>query len=391
MPLFEYQAYDPQGKVTSGVIDAPSSAAAYERVRQQGLFPSKIREEQETGTASATKPENLAFALVQLATLIRAGMPLPQAIASLAGQVPDRALQRGLARVRVRLQEGVSFSTALAETPVFGTLLARLVEAGQSVGTLEVLLEEYARFIERGQEYRNKVAGALMYPAVIMTAALGLVAFVLTNVTPTLARIYDSFHMPMPIATQILLKLSAFLQAAGLYLVIALVVAGFAWFRAVPKLRRDRTTLRMPVLGLVVMWTQIARWARTVALLHRGGVPLVRALHSACEVLDNAALSSSLAHVEKAVERGDSLGTAMRRLPEIPTLIAQMAETGEKSGELDGLLVAAAEFYEKEADRKLQTFIRLLEPGMILFMGLVVGFVVMAVLLPIFDIHQVIH
>ncbi|MBM3461829.1 MAG: type II secretion system F family protein [Armatimonadetes bacterium] len=390
MPLFEYQAFTTQGKTTHGIIDAPSRAVAYERVRAQGLFPSTLTEDTATaGTRS--RPENVSFALIQLATLLRAGMPLPQAIEALVSQVPDRTLQRALARIRVRLQEGTSFADALGDTTVFGPLLARLVQAGESVGQLDTLLEEYANFIERGQEYRSKVAGALMYPAVILTASLALVLFVLTNVAPTLTRIYGSFKMEMPLMTRMLLAVSGFIQVGWPYLLLIAAGVGYAWFRVVPRRTRDRVTMRTPILGQVVQWTQVSRWARTVALLHKGGVPLVRALASAREVVDNAALNAEIAHVERAVERGESLGSALRKVPDMPSLIAQMAETGERSGELDSLLRAAALFYEKEADRRLSSFVRMLEPAMILVMGLIVGFVVMAVLLPIFDIHQVVH
>jgi len=355
------------------------------------LFPSAIEEETDDGSKGRSKPENVAFALIQLATLIRAGLPLPQAIDALVSQVPDRVLQRGLARMRVRLQEGTSFADALAATPVFGTLLPKLVAAGESVGSLDLLLEEYAHFVERGQEFRQKVVGAMAYPAVVLTASMALLFFVMTRVTPTLLKVYASFRMKLPLPTQILMGLGSFLQWAGPFLVVGVVLCAVAVMRGVSPRVRDAWLLKIPVVGTVHMWTQVSRWARTMALLHKGGVPLVRALHSARDVVESPVLAESLDVVEKAVERGEGLGLALRKGGLMPPLVGQMVETGEKSGELASLLVAAATFFEKEADRTLQVFVRLLEPAMILVMGGVVGFVVLSVLLPIFQLNRMIH
>lgn len=391
MPLYEYQAYNVQGKTTSGLIDAPSRALAYERVRQKGLFPSHIEEEKAQVAGGRTTPESLAFALIQLATLLRAGVPLTQALDSLVGQLPDRALQRAFALVRVRLQEGTTFASSLAEAKVFGPLLPRLVAAGENVGTLDILLEEYARFIERSQEFRNRVTGAFVYPAVILCASFGLVFFMLTHVAPTLIRIYASFKVELPLPTQVILFLGHVVTSGGIFILVGVAVAILAWFRGVPSLTRNRLLIAIPFVGSLHIWTQVSRWARTVALLHKGGVPLVRVLQSAREVVESPVLAHDLETVEKKVERGESLGAALRAVPLMPSLVCQMAETGEKSGELEGLMTAAAVFFEKEADRKLQLFLRLLEPAMILIMGGIVGFVVLSVLLPIFQLNRLIH
>lgn len=391
MPLYEYQAYTAQGKPANGLIDAPSRALAYERVRGQGLFPARIEEERTADATAKASPENLAFALIQLSTLLRAGIPLPTALDSLVGQLPDRTLQRAFSRVRVRLQEGASFAQALGETQVFGPLLPRLMAAGESVGAIDTLLEEYAHFIERAQEFRGKVTGAMVYPAVILTASLGLVFFMLTHVAPTLIRIYASFKVQLPLPTRIVLFLGSTLTNGGLIVLVAVILAGLAWFRGVSPLVRNGMMLRIPFIGQLHLWTQVARWARTVALLHKGGVPLVRTLTSAREVVESAVLAQQLEGVEKKVERGESLAVALRQVPLMPPLVCQMAETGEKSGELDGLLTAAAVFFEKEADRKLAVFVKLLEPVMILVMGLVVAFVVVSVLLPIFQLNRLVR
>jgi general secretion pathway protein F len=390
VPLYEYQAYNLQGKATQGLIDAPSRSLAYERVRQQGMFPSRIEEERAAGVGRPSA-ESLSFALVQLSTLLRAGIPLTQSIDSLVSQLPDRTLQRAFSRVRVRLQEGSTFADALNEAKVFGPLLPRLVAAGESVGTLDTLLEEYAGFIERSQEFRNKVTGAMVYPAVILLASLGLVVFMLTHVAPTLIRIYSSFKVALPLPTRIILALGSFITHGGLIILIVAVLAAMAWLRGVSPLIRNGALLRVPFLGQLHLWSQVSRWCRTVALLHKGGVPLVRGLISAREVVESAVLASQLESVEKKVERGESLGAALRQVPLMPPLVCQMAETGEKSGELEGLLTAAAIFFEKESDRRLQVFLKLLEPAMILIMGLIVGFVVVSVLLPIFQLNRLIH
>ncbi|NDD30650.1 MAG: type II secretion system F family protein [Proteobacteria bacterium] len=391
MPLYEYQAYTAQGKPTNGLIDAPSRAVAYERVRGQGLFPSRLEEERATAAGGKASPESLAFALVQLATLMRAGIPLTEALDSLVGQLPERALQRAFSRVRVRLQEGASFAQAIGESDVFGSLLPRLLAAGERVGALDTLLEEYAFFIERAQEFRGKVVGAMVYPAVILMASLALVVFMLTHVAPTLVRIYASFHVQLPLPTRIILGVGTFLTQGGILLAAAGVLGFGAFMRSVSPVVRNGFLLRVPFIGQLHLWAQVSRWCRTVALLHKGGVPLVRALISAREVVESAVLAQQLEAVEKKVERGEALGAALRQVPLMPPLVCQMAETGEKSGQLDCLLTAAAVFFEKEADRKLAMFAKLLEPAMILIMGLVVAFIVVSVLLPIFQLNRLIR
>jgi general secretion pathway protein F len=391
MPLYEYQAVNAQGKASTGLIDAPSRTSAYERVRGLGLFPSQINEEGAREIRGKSNPESISFTLVQLATLLRAGVPLPQAIDSMVSAVPDRVLQRALARIRVRLQEGTSFAQAVSETAVFGPLLGRLVSAGANVGQLDVMLEEYAHFIERNQEFKNRITGAMVYPIVIMFACLALITFVLTNVTPTLTKIYSSFHMGMPWTTRVLLGAGTAVKQFGIFAVLLAMCGGVVFFRFLSPRTRSGIIMRIPMMGQIHLYTQISRWSRTVALLQKGGVPMVKALSSARETLESPALNEAMSGVEKQVERGDSLGATLRRIPLVPPLVSQMAETGERTGELDVLLTAAALFYEKEADRKLSVFVKMLEPAMILLMGVVVGFIVFSVLMPIFQINRMVH
>lgn len=389
MPLYEYKAYNASGRVLKGLIDAPSQTSAYERVKQRGLFPSVITEDTgQAGGQRATPGEVLAFTVIQLATLLRAGIPLPAALESIATQVEVPSLQRALVRARVRLSEGQTLAEAMAEERAFPPLLIRLVEAGNTVGELETILERFAQFVERQEEFRKKLTGALIYPLVVLTASIALVIFMLTYVAPTIIGIYSQMGRDLPLPTLIMMSAGDFLRHHAVALAAAVVLAVFGWLRWVPRRFKDDMMLRVPFFGNLILLGAASRWARTLAMLHAGGVPLQRALRGAREVLDNVVLQEDMLVVEQQVELGTGLAAAMRRVWRLPPLLAQMAETGERSSALEGLMNSAASFYEKEVDRRITNFFRWMEPAMIFILGLVVGFVVISILLPIINMNQ---
>ncbi|MHB2021293.1 MAG: type II secretion system F family protein [Candidatus Xenobia bacterium] len=392
MPLYEYKAYNTNGRMLKGLIDAPSSASAYERVKQRGLFPASISEDSGRATgARGVAGETMAFTLVQLSTLLRAGVPLPSAMESLSTQVENSTMQRALVRVRVRLSEGTSFAEALSQERIFPPLLIRLVEAGSSVGDMENILERFAEFVERQEELKKKVVGAMVYPIVVLCASMGLILFMLTYVAPTIFKIYADMGKELPWPTIVVMTIGNFLQNWLPIVGVMAVIAIFCWIRFVPRAVKDSWALRVPFFGHLLLVAAAARWARTLAMLHGGGVPLQRALRYAREVMDNAVLQADMIVVEQQVELGTGLAAALRRVWRMPSLLAQMAETGEKSAALENLMQSAAGFYEKEIDRRVGIFFRILEPAMILILGLVVGFVVIAVMLPIINMSNMVQ
>ena len=390
MPLYDYKAYDAGGARVSGLIDAPSTASAFSKLKSQGFFPTELKEETGGGYRTSVPPSELIFALDQLATLLRAGIPLPEALDTLSQQVGHETLSRGLAKVKVRLEEGDSFAGALASESVFPPLLVRMVDAAESVGTVDVILERYSQFLEKEVAFKEKVLSSMLYPTIVMVASLGLIFFILTYIAPTLVKVFSSFHAELPLPTRIIIAIGTFLKTNAILLAIAIAAGFYTYFKLIPKKARDGFILKIPVIGLINNYVQMSRWARTLSMLHGGGVSLVKALSSAREVVENLLIHDQLKIVEDLIQKGQGLGSALARIPSVPQVMIQMTKSGEKSGELERLLETAAVFFEKEVDRKLTIFFKFLEPASILILGLIVGFVVLSAMLPIFEINQMI-
>jgi general secretion pathway protein F len=394
MPLYEYKAYNQQGKILGGLLDAPSRKTAYEKLKKQGFFPFDLKEERGLaifGRSSTVSRDNLGFALTQLATLLKAGMPLTQALDSLYMQVEDKNLSRSLARVRSCIQEGQSLADALRGDRIFPNLLVSMVEAGEAVGNLETILERYSDFLDKESTAIKKMVGAIIYPSVIMCASFGLIFFILTYVAPTLVEVFEGFHQKLPLVTVVLISVGMFLKTYSIVLLVLLVLAIFGYIHYVPRRFKDSLKVNIPIFGRAQRYMLLSRWARTLGMLHGGGVTLLKALGTAREVVDNEGFEKELETVEKSVERGQSLPQSLARLSFFPPLLVQMVETGQQSGELENMMNVVANFYEKEMDRRLTLFFQLLEPAMILFLGVVVGFVVVSILLPIFEINRLVR
>ncbi len=391
MPLYDYKAYDASGSRVSGLIDAPSTASAFSKLKGQGYFPTELKEETGGSYRTSVPPSELIFALDQMATLLRAGIPLPEALDTLSRQVGHETLGRGLAKVKVRLEEGDTFAGALASESVFPPLLVRMVDAAESVGTVDLILERYSQFLEKEVAFREKVVSSMAYPVIVMVASLGLLFFILTYIAPTLVRVFASFQVELPLPTRITIAVGTFLQQNMVLLAVMTALLAFVYFRLIPRKTRDAIILKLPVIGTINSYIQMSRWARTLSMLHGGGVSLIKALSSAREVVENQLISHQLKMVEDLVQKGHGLGAALARIPTVPQVMIQMTKSGEKSGELERLLETAAIFFEKEVDRKLTIFFKFLEPASILFLGVIVGFVVVSAMLPIFEINQMIR
>jgi len=390
MPLYEYKAYNADGKKQKGLIDAPSRNSAFGKLKRQGIYPIDLAEETTVSQSSRVSTPDMIFALSQLATLLRAGVPLPESLGSLFDQLDNNDLKRAFARMKVRLEEGKSFAGAMAEEKIFPPVLVKMIEAGEAVGAVEIILERYTGFMEKESTFRDRVISSMIYPTMIMVASFGLIFFILTYIAPTLVDVFKSFNQSLPMPTQILLGIGSFLRNNLIIIVVLLGIAIYVYVKVIPRKQKDMFLLKIPLFGSVHKNVQVSSWARTLAMLHSGGVPLVKALASSREVLDNSVLKDEFKKVEDYIQKGDTLGNALSRVPVVPQLIIQMAKTGEKSGELEKMLNTAASFYEKEVDKKLSLFFKFLEPAVILLLAVVVGFVVMSALLPIFDMNKLI-
>ncbi len=388
MPLYEYYAYNRSGKLITGLIDARSNKNAYEKLKANNLFPHKISVDSKPVSKSALTNDRLSFVLVQLATLLKAGIPIDRAVDSVLGQTDSKDMSRVLARIKTFILEGKSFSGAMKEEKSLPPLLIKMAEAGESVGNLETILENYALFLEKESESAKKMVSALIYPTVVVCASVLLILFILTYITPILSDIFNSFGRQLPFISSILVSFGTFLKNNFLILFVVIALAIFIFTKYVPKKVKDDLKILFPYTGEAYKFMVYSRWARTLGMLHGGGIPLLKSLESARKVTDNESIEKDLVYVEGKVEKGESFSKALSIV--FPPLIVNMVETGQQTGELAKMMNSVADFYEKEADRKINIFLKLFEPAMIIALGITIGFIVVSVLLPIFEINSIV-
>ena len=382
MPLYSYEGTDVKGKQVRGLVAAVSRTVAHQKLKERKIFPTAIEEDAGTQGGRAGD-DDLAYPVLQLAALLKSGIPMDEALGSLAESAENAKLRKALARVQVRLREGESLSSSLTEDSIFPPMLVRMVSAGEEAGQPGVILERYANFLQDEIEHRRALQSALAYPIVLVSLSILLLIALVMFLTPVIQGMYESTGSELPAITQMMVSSGSFLREWGIFVALGAVALYFLISRSLSGLTKDRLKMNLPLLGRMTKDGLLARWARTLALLQGSGVPLVRSLQMSREVVDNLALDKELRGVEQAVERGDGLAKSLARVRLIPPLLQQFLRTGEKTGNLDEMLVSAASFYEKELARRRQTLIRWLEPCLICFMGVVVGFVVISALLPL--------
>lgn len=401
MAVFAYQGLDSQGRSARGIIEADSPRAARARLRQSGIFPDEVREERADGSKGRRWRGRIGLAELallsrQLATLVGSGMPVVPALAALEEQVERPLLKRVVAGVRASVTEGRALSAALGDYPhLFPELYRNLIEAGEASGTLDRVLERLADLLERRRLLRNKIAAALVYPCLMALVGSAILLMLLAYVVPRVVQVFQQSHQLLPWPTRWLLAASDALVRHGPW--IALLVAALIWsgLRASRAGRarelRDAVLLRLPGIGRLLRQVVSARLARTLSLLLASGIPLVTALRLTAEVLGNRAAAGVVLRAAEEIAKGAALAPALRRGGIFPPMLVHLVAAGESSGELESLLAKAAGSFENDVEAVLSGLVSLLEPLMIVAMGLAVGFIVLAVLWPILDMNRLIR
>jgi len=409
MPIYAYKGLTAQGRAVAGVLDAESPKSARLSLRRTGIFPTALDEEQATRPAAVASAasevarlfervsaQELALLTRQFATLARAGLPLVDCLGTLIEQMERAPLKRVLSHVRQQMREGRSLAEALQAHPrVFSDIYTNMVRAGEESGALETVLARLAEYSEGQARLLRTVQSALTYPLLMVVVASAILIFLLAYVVPQVTRIFGETGQALPLATRILIGLSSFV--AGYWWVFGLLGAagalGCARLLRLPKARAwyDRTLLRVPWIGRLLQRLSVARMARTLSTLLASGVPILTALHIAAHVVSNTVLRRSLEEARASVQEGESLAAPLKRSGLFPALLIQMIAVGERSGELESMLSRAAEAYDEEVAASLSRLTSILEPLTILVMGGVVLFIVLAILLPIFQLNQLVH
>jgi general secretion pathway protein F len=402
MPTFRYKAYSANGASVTGTIEADSERQAFAQLKGKGLLPREAQEEGATNAVSASfsfqrgvSSADLSLFTRRLATLVASSVPLYEAMGSLYEQEESGALKPVLARVSARIAEGASLSRAFADEPkVFSESYVSMVSAGEVSGALDTVLERLADFLEEQEQVRSRVTSALAYPILMVLVGGGVMLFLLTVVIPKIVVIFEDSKAALPFITIALIKVSHFLRGwwwipAGLA-IASVPLYRKAMLRDSLRLKRDALLLKLPLAGGMQQRLILSRFARVLGLLLSSGVPIIRALEITSEVLVNRVYRGFLREVMEEVAQGGSLSGSLRKSPLFPPLLVHLAGVGEKGGALEAMLLKAGAAYEREFNTRLTRLMGLMEPLLVLGMGVAVGIVVLAVLLPIFEMNQLI-
>ena len=402
MPTFRYKAFNTTGASVSGSIEADSERQAVQQLKGKGLLPREVKEEggAETGSKSfsfrrGVSTDEMSLFTRRLSTLVASSVPLFEAMVSLCEQEESGPLRLALVRVKERIAEGASLSRALAAEPgIFGESYVSMVAAGEAGGALDAVLERLADFLEEQEQVRSKVTSAMAYPILMVLVGGGVMIFLLTVVIPKIVVIFEDSKAALPLITIMLIKLSHFLRGWW-WIPAGLMIASVPLYRKAMKrddlrLKRDTLLLKLPVAGGMLQRLILSRFARVLGLLLSSGVPIMRALEITSEVLVNRTYRAFLRTVMEEVAQGGNLSASLKKSPLFPPMLVHLTSVGEKGGTLEAMLVKAGIAYEREFNARLVRLMALMEPMLVLAMGLAVGIVVLAVLLPIFEMNQLI-
>lgn len=404
MALFQYRAADHSGKLVEGSMEADGERGVVSRLHEMGFIPVRVAAPGEwTGPAGGASigilfrrhvsPQELLNFTRELATLLGAGLPLDRSLSVLANLVPREEFRKTVRALLEAVRAGKSLSAAMTEHPAtFPRLYANMVRAGESAGILEGTLRHLEEYLERSINLREDLKSALTYPVLVATVA-GLSLIVLfIYVIPKFAVVFRDIHQALPWFTTVLIGFSVGLSRFGWVVLLAVAVAGAAVFyyirTAEGKFQWDRLRLRVWVLGDLFRRLEVARFARTLAALLKGGVPLLEALGTVQGVVGNRVLELAISQVQKRVKEGKGMVGPLMESGLFPSLALQMIAVGEETGKLEGMLVDVADYYDLEVRRTTKRLMSLLEPALILGMGLVVGVVVISMLMAIFSIND---
>jgi general secretion pathway protein F len=401
MPIFKYKAYNTSGREVSGELEAVSAKEAVQSLKKDGLYPkgiSSFKEEKKVFRLRSSRVTSTELATIssQLSTLLSSGATLYDALSVLINEVESRYLREVLIHIKESISEGSSLARALEDHPeVFPEMYNRMVEAGESVGALDKSLARLSEYLETRARIKDRVRTALLYPALMTFVGIGVLSFLVLFVIPKITRIFEDTQQALPLITVVLLGIVGFFRNYWPFVLIAIGGAGWGLKEFIKKPKgkaiKDNLLLRLPWLGKLIMHYFIASLARMLGSLLESGIPMLNALEMTKRVLGHTVYERILNKAIKDVTEGGALSRSLEDSKHVPGLLTHMIAIGEKSGNLDNLLLKAAETYEREFETSVARALSLLEPFLILAMGLVVGFIVLAILLPIFQLNQIIR
>ena len=411
MPVYAYKGLSQEGRAVSGIIDADTPKGARLKLRSSGIFPTDLAEEQRQKAAAAAaarselslarfveriSPQELALLTRQLSTLVGAGLPLVDCLSALIEQVESARIKRTLSHIREQVTEGTSLADALKAHPrIFTDLYVNMVRAGEASGALDLVLLRLADYTESYATLRDKVRSALTYPILMAIVGTSIMFFLLSYVVPKVTKIFAENKAALPMMTTVLLAISGFMQDYW-WAVVAVILGVVISIRVstrtpAGRLRYDRYVLSIPYFGKLLKKVALARFARTLSTLLTSGITLLQSLDIVKNVVNNTVLSQAIEEARSSIREGQSIAPPLKKSGLFPAMLIHMIAVGEKSGELEQMLSKAADAYDAEVTSAVSALTSVLEPVMILIGGAVVLFIVLAILLPIFELNQLVR
>lgn len=393
--LFEWEGKDRNGKIVRGETRAGGENQIQAMLRRQGVTPSKVKKRRTRG-GKKIKPKDIALFTRQLATMMKAGVPLLQSFDIVGRGNTNPSVSKLLNDIRQDVETGTSLSAAFRKFPLyFDSLYCNLVEAGEAAGILEALLDRLATYMEKTEAIKSKIKSALMYPTSVMIVAFVVVTVIMIFVIPAFKEVFTSFGADLPAPTLLVMGISEFFVQYW-WLIFGVLGGGIYFFMQAWKRNErvqqfmDRTMLKLPIFGVLIEKSCVARWTRTLSTMFAAGVPLVEALDSVGGASGNYLYQSATDRIQQEVSTGTSLTVAMANANIFPSMVLQMCAIGEESGSIDHMLGKAADFYESEVDEMVAGLSSLMEPIIIVFLGTLIGGIVVSMYLPIFKLGQVV-
>ncbi len=406
MPQYEYQGINASGKSVKGLIITDSSSAAKVQLRRDGVFPSLIREV--TGLPSGTrseagggfsfkkkvKTEDRAIMMRQLATLVGSHIPLLEALSALTDQVENPHLKAVIAQVRSDVNEGAALNKACSRFPeVFRPIDVNMIAAGEASGTLDIVLGRLAEFMEFQDRIEKKVKGAMIYPIIMLSMGLGVMLIIFTVLIPQMEQMFADAKKALPLMTQINLAISRFLLSYW-WAVLIFAIAVFIGVKRALKTKSgkvwwDKTQLHIPILGEMIRMISISRFTKTLATMLKSGIPLLTSLGVVKNVVTNLTIQRAIEQATNDLTEGANIASPLQRSGQFPPLVTHMIAVGEKTGELEAMLEKVSDYYEYQVNNRIQSLMSILEPVFIIILAVLIGFIVISVITPMFEMNTV--
>jgi len=402
MPSFKYKARNNLGKVVEGTIEADNQSAVVALLRQKRLELVSASPASGLGsffaflTKGGVTTKDVVVFSRQFSTMINAGLPILQGLTIVAEQAENKNFRAVMTKVRDDISNGIPLSDAMAKHPkAFGTLYVNMVKAGEQGGILDVIFERLSEYMEKAEGVSRKVKSAMMYPIVVMSIAVLVVIFLMIKVIPTFKDVFASFGAKLPLPTQIVINTSNFLASAKALFLLAAVVGGGVALSMYRKTKAgaynlDWALLRVPVFGALVRKAAVAKFSRTLGTLVKSGVPIMDALETVAKTSGNLVLERAIFKARDSVREGKTLTQPLKESGVFPPMVTQMINVGEETGALDAMLSKIADFYEAEVDAAVEGLTSIIEPILILFLGVTIGFIVVAMFMPMFELGNLV-